>query len=782
MREVVLQALVLFIRVTVIVAGMAGSCFAQSSIAPSAKAERFEPFVKRTVLALYDSRDEKEPVDTNIHAYLEMPLNYLGYEVDYHDIQQGLPSVDEMRDKKAVVTWFHRSLVNWKDYLIWAEECIRGGTQFVVFSQVGGIDSQESKKLTNRFLAQLGLKNHFSFLFDTSDAGYEVIDRKIYAFEREPFRVLPNFDYFEAISPETRIHLSVHFADQTGLKQSALITTNANGAFVHSGYEFDYEASVNLMQWLLNPFELFETVLGRHAFPIPDTTTLYGNRIYFSHVDGDGWNNVSFMEKYKKDRVFSSKVMLEELIKPYPGLPVSIGLVTGDFDKAIGGTDDGLEIAREILAQPQVEVASHTHTHPFDWNFFENYDREKELALLKKKNEESSSAPTGVIGSVETILNRISPDVKTDNYILDGLKGALRAYLRFPFDLDTEIKGSLDFATQQAPKGKKAEILFWSGNTRPFEAAIRASRLAGVRNLNGGDSRYDLSNPSVIYVPALSRVIGDQRQIYAAASNEETFTNNWKGPFYGFAALEETLKNTEFPRRLKPFNVYYHSFSGERANAIKAIQTHLDLARDGPYFPLTASHYAAIADSFFEARIEKLGSMRWAIHDRDFLQTLRFDHADELGVDWLNSKGVIGQNRHAGSLYVALDASVAVPVLAIMKRDDANQVVASVPFLESSRWEVRNVNHSDCDTGECKLTFEANGFGRGEMLWKGLPKGCYRVVAHWSEGAFDQQISVGEDHLLSVTLPFASQRTVSVEIHSLLKPDRAMPAREKVAG
>src|SRR3546814_6505229 len=33
-----------------------------------------------------------------------------------------------------------------------------------------------------------------------------------------------------------------------------------------------------------------------------------------------------------------------------------------------------MELAREIFARPNVEPASHTYSHPFQWGFFRNYD------------------------------------------------------------------------------------------------------------------------------------------------------------------------------------------------------------------------------------------------------------------------------------------------------------------------------------------------------------------------------------------------------------------------
>ena len=58
--------------------------------------------------------------------------------------------------------------------------------------------------------------------------------------------------------------------------------------------------------------------------PKPDTTTLAGRRIYYSHIDGDGWRNVSLADEYAGHQVISARVILEEAIRPFPDLPVTV--------------------------------------------------------------------------------------------------------------------------------------------------------------------------------------------------------------------------------------------------------------------------------------------------------------------------------------------------------------------------------------------------------------------------------------------------------------------------
>ena len=250
----------------------------------------------------------------------------------------------------------------------------------------------------------------------------------------------------------------------------------------------------------------------------------------------------------------------------------------------------------------------------------------------------------------------------------------------------------------------------------PFEAAIAATRVAGVRNINGGDSRLDAEFPSVFYVPPISKPVGGQRQIYSGNSNENTYTNDWTGPYYGFAMLGDTVRNTEAPRRLKPFNIYYHMYSGERESSLAALRTNLNLARSMALIPIPASHYAAIADDFFQASLARIDIDAWAISNRGALQTVRFDDAEALMVDQAKSKGVLGSTRHqSGAMYVALDPAIEPAVVALKERVSPDSAVPPPPGAElvSSRWWI-----SDYQADGCGFAATAQGFGNGEMIWQ----------------------------------------------------------------
>jgi len=105
----------------------------------------------------------------------------------------------------------------------------------------------------------------------------------------------------------------------------------------------------------LDPFGFFQNAFVDRPAPIPDVTTLSGRRIYFSHIDGDGWNNVSQIESYRDRRQISAQVVLDKLIAPYPDLPVTVGVIGANVDERYGQVEASRRVAEALFALPQVE-------------------------------------------------------------------------------------------------------------------------------------------------------------------------------------------------------------------------------------------------------------------------------------------------------------------------------------------------------------------------------------------------------------------------------------------
>ena len=701
--------------------------------------------VKRDIIVVYDSAREASPTVTPVHMRAEFPLNHLGYRLVYHDLRQGLPPDALLADAAGILSWFRYELEEPELYLAWLLRMSGRGIKVIVLGSVGAPLTVQTLDMTNRLFATFGLRMTEDFISTAVDARVHTLDRTMMEFERQ-IDPVPNQHFLvEQRGDGARVLLDYTLTVGGRERRSVVAAIGPGGAYVTHGFILHGDATTGGARWLVDPFAFFTAALGQPAFPIPDTTTVSGRRLYFSHVDGDGWNNGVQIERYRAGRgagpltaqpagqdgsvtvpgsvrssgITAAEMMLRDLIAPYPDLPVSVGLVADDTDAELGGGRRAQAAARQIYALPQVEVASHTCTHPFLWEFFERYDRAREYEVIRQNERERRDLTTRLM---EAIGLADASDARRNRYMVGG-NHAPRAFLRDPFSIAREVTHALEVTQALAPAHKPVAIYLWSGNTRPFEAIVRATRQAGLRNINGGDTRFDAQHPSIAYVAPIGRIVGDERQIYAVNSNENTYTNLWTGHFHGFRQLRETLERTERPRRLKGANVYYHTYSAERRASLEAVRSHLDWARSAPLAPIRASHYAAIADGFYSTRIAQIGERQWTIGARDGLQTLRFDQADGLVPDLERSLGVLGSNSHAGALYVALDAAVPQARLVMGPRPERPAGFAQASLRES-RWQLRGLTRAACG-----LRFAAEGYGKGEFVFEGLPPRAVEVIA-----------------------------------------------------
>ena len=376
----------------------------------------------------------------------------------------------------------------------------------------------------------------------------------------------------------------------------------------------------------------------------------------------------------------------------------------------------------------------HTYSHPFDWSFFKNGDADAEIPFLKLyKYKGPVWKPTDPAAAAKMKAPTLSQGFDVP-----------RAFAVERFDLHKEIAGSIAALQPLLPKGKRIEVLAWSGNCVPWEEAVHLTRVAGVQNINGGDTRFDPDYPAYASVAPIGRQVGQERQIYVSSSNENTYTDLWTENFHAFRYLRKTLDNNETPFRLKPFTIYYHMYSGERAASLSALLSNLDYARTQDVIPIKVSKFTHIAEGFYGARFVAMDRDMWRVENRGTLNTIRFDHGALRAVDFKRSEGVIGQRRFQGSLYVSLDPAAKEPVIAL--RDDDRyyaQPEDSTPYLIESRWEISSLSRS-----EQKIGFTAQGYGNGEMIWQVSAPGHYRATLQGK--SFDGE--AGNDRLLKFSL------------------------------
>lgn len=740
---------------------------------------RAEVTLPRTVITLYDREVYPDIWYTRMHQYAEMPLNHLGLKLEYHEINEGLPDIAGREDVLGVFVWFpkYTEIRDPMKYIEWVSETVKSGKKFVVMGTTGLEHQKEPLPISafNRFWNNMGLSYGDDWVDDTYQIEFPVIDRTVVDFERRYRDMMAPFDVLKLKDPEVQVHLMAR-RDGDESTDSVLVCTGPNGGFASEGYE-KYEVfneNENFRKWYVNPFRFFELAFALGHAPVPDTTTMNGKRIYYSHIDGDGWNSITELEQYRRERTICAEVVYRELIEPYPQLPVTVGAIAADLDEKWEGRESSREAARKLFALQHVEPSSHTYSHPFKWDFFDHFrieDEEPYLDFYVTKTWQGASLwkqikrLLGYSGkvhgkdvAVHTDAEKIyNPNIPADTDSNRGTEKILteydipRAYANYPFDLDLELQGSIDKVAQYCPKGKPVMLYQWSGDCQPFERAVAKVGASKISNINGGDTRFDSEFLSYAWVRPLGRQSGKSYQVYASASNENTYTDLWHSRFYGFKHLPETLDNTDSPLRLKPINVYYHMYSGEKLASLNAVKSNLNYALKQEIIPIETSAFSKIVEGFNSVQLS-LHEGGWMVKNRGELQTLRFDRSVLSFVDFDRSRGVLGSRHLYGSLYVFLDPAVEVPVVHLVEATDEK---ANLPILEASSWRFWDVRHSSNDMLSCS----GRGYGSCQMKWRVPKDGLWEVVLGDERETFE-----AKEGVLNISMGNSTFQPVSLQL------------------
>lgn len=651
----------------------------------------------RTIIALYDSKQFPKVQYTLIHNFAEMPLNHLGLIVEYHDIRQGLPNLDNRKDVRGILTWFRNEapMDDPKAYLGWAAGQIEQGRKYVVMGLPGFRSAKQRGKVSvpriNDFYKLLGLEYVRGKHVMPNKAAKETVlfkAEKPEAIDFEHALDDVNIDYhtMHAKQPSLTPYIESRQEDES-TKSAILASTHNNGGVVESGFAINAHYSSMLHRgrraWLINPFLFFADAFDTKNLPKPDTTTLMGKRIFYSHIDGDGWNGLTGnCDKYQS----CAQALHVEIIKAYPDVPMTIAPIAGDLDANYGGSVKARNIAKNIFSLPHVEAASHTYTHPMKWSAFKqgaNYVNPRDVKAYKEQGYDQ-----------------------------------MRLYSKHPFRTTQEVSEAAKYIGELTPEHKPLQLIQWSGDTSPSMEAVQEATTLGVLNINGGDTRFDSHFDSYAWVRPIGLRHGNYVQIYASNSNENTYTNEWKGPFFsGLRKLKETWDNTESPIRIKPMNLYYHVFSAERKGGVGAIKHLLAYKDTQRVIPIQTSRYAYIANGFFSTEIIPAGKKRWKIRNRKGLQTIRFDNKPKAHVNMGKSQGVLGYHHYQNNLYVHLDPAAEEPIIKLTSKPKKQM------HLTQSSWYISNKKKQE--TG---WLFNVRGFGDGKMIWHMAEPGNYQIA------------------------------------------------------
>jgi polysaccharide biosynthesis protein PelA len=338
-------------------------------------------------------------------------------------------------------------------------------------------------------------------------------------------------------------------------------------------------------KWLINPFQLLSRVFTAR-FPIPDTTTLQGKRIFYSHVDGDG-----AFSKTEVRRHLICAEMAKFLLTDYR-YPIGISFITHELSSRFEGAKRLQKAARELFALDHVEPASHTHSHPYSWKMA--------LSAYPAQPGEDTSVEWG----------EASAFAKKD--------GSL--------DLSLEVDHSLRLISALTPQNKEVKTLYYSGDCSPTLTHLQYLKSKSVLAFNGGDSFFDDQHPSLTYVHPLTRFVDGLRQVYSSNSNENLYTHLWTRQFWGFRRVIETFERTGSPIRIKPINLYYHFYALEKRSSYNALKTIYDyIGKKAPSLRfISPSNYIQLVKNFFEIEIQQLGKQRFRIRQARFLKDFRW--------------------------------------------------------------------------------------------------------------------------------------------------------------
>lgn len=498
--------------------------------------------VPRRVLLLYDDTRTLNLNQVDAQRFLGMPLNYLGLRYELLNIvSDPLPQAILAGRYAGVVAWLDGSSDS-RQLKDWVNRQIGQHVPIVLFNDFGfGIDALEARKLGLERLPD-ARPEHLSLLEQ---------DRAMVGFEADPYPDRTQLRPIRLAQGQGRSLLRL--VDERNQTYDAAALTSWGG-FVVSPFTLRTLASIDQSRWVVEPLKFLKAALRLPDVPVPDVSTEGGRRILLSHVDGDGFAS----RAEQPGSPFSGEVLLHDILERYR-LPMAVSVIEGEVS-ATGlypQLSPALEpIAKRIFALPYIEAASHTYSHPFYW------------AELQARLRDGDPSPRAM-------------DEKAYNLRIPG----------YVFNDAREIKGSMDYIDHLLPSGKRATLLLWPGDCAPPAGAVRETYRDGYLNMNGGDTLITNSRNTWTAIAAQGVRKDGWYQVYAPNQNENIYTGDWTGPFYGYQRVVETFALTGAPHRFKPVDIYYHFYSATKQASLAALRKAYDWAVAQPFSPLFPSQY-----------------------------------------------------------------------------------------------------------------------------------------------------------------------------------------------
>ncbi len=601
-----------------------------------------------------------------------MPLNYLGYAVEYVDYRR-LPESNLAGRYAGVVFWLGAmgTSTDRQKVSAWITRRLDENVPMAFVNEVGPmLSSALSTRLGLDQTAKGGDSGPVTVIQQTSMMG----------FERQP---RPQANEFTPLTLKVGRPL---LTLGKGKAQQVAAAITPWGGYVMDPFGLVTLANQEEARWVTNPFAFFKEALRLPDMPVPDVTTESGRRMLLVHMDGDGFVSRSELP----GNPFAGEVIRDRIVKKFP-IPMAISVIEAEL------SPQGLypqyaqqleAVARDMFRAPNVEIASHSYTHPFNWG------------KAQAAGETAQGYHLNIPG--------------------------------YRLSLQREIEGSIRYIeTRLAPAGKKVALFLWTGDTVAGREAIALTKKQGVLNINGGDTVATQTRPTVTQVEGLGMYFGDQFQVFAPNQNENVYTNNWTGPFSGFERVIETFEFTESPRRLKPINIYFHTYIATKLAGLRSLEKVFDYALKQETTPIFASDYAKKVESFLHVAVARTAT-GWRVRGAGNLHTVRAPLS--LGVpDLTLSESVAGFKPNPQNMYIHLAGPSADLVFTpqatnTVRLDSANATLESVTRSASAstttyRWAL---------AGQVPLQFTLAHAGRCRVLVAGRELTPSRSQAEFS--------------------------------------------------
>ncbi|MHB1606535.1 MAG: polysaccharide deacetylase family protein [Leptospirales bacterium] len=604
--------------------------------APFCMASAAEPYpqsYQRTVLVLFNELHATPDINY-FRGSWEFPLNFLGLKAEYRNLlTEPLPSDSDIQRFRAVILSLSSRVQDPASLWKFMQSVQNAGKRLIILGDIPPYRTSSGKPFDSAFqvLARMGFRRVGHW--DRKNLRYSTLRSSMIGFEVPPPPLPSSFRPLMSIRSENTVWIGVRSANylNRGIISPQVVTGPFGGIAVEPFITQESPLNPNKEGWIVNPFLFLETALDIRKTPRVDLTTLNGSRIFYSQVDGDGFETLS---RYREGQM-CAEVLYHEVFTRY-SLPFSASVIVSQIDPHYQGTKNRVKLARKIFALPNVEAASHTFSHPFYWN------------------------PTAA--------------QKAEGPVHIQVPG-------YHFNLDQEVRISLDWMNRNLlPPGKKVALYQWSGDGRPRRETLQKVWAYPILNMNGSDTQFDAETPSYLFVFPYYRKVGPYIQFFNSDANEYILTHDWKGPFFAYANILETFAHTESPRRVDPINVYFHFYIAQKEASLHSLEQVLDWVTRQQIAPLFSSEFVRVEEGYINTRIHQISDgsrsgWRFSRYGRD--TTIRFDHASGLYPDFKRSRGILGYRHQQGSLYLLLALRPSATLFLTSKRP-------SVPFLHSA--------------------------------------------------------------------------------------------------